>query len=94
MNIKGIQVTIKATTLSALITLCAPGSLRAQSTAFTYKGRLNTNGSPATGIVRALAVSGSNLYADAVDRVERWDGSSWSALGSGVGAAVYALERQ
>jgi hypothetical protein len=35
--------------LCLLIVLCATDSLRAQSTTFTYQGRLNDGGSPATG---------------------------------------------
>jgi trimeric autotransporter adhesin len=52
-------------------------------------------------IVYALAVSGSDLYVggqfttaggSAATNIAKWDGSSWSALGSGVnGYAVYAL---
>jgi hypothetical protein len=50
--------------------------------------------------VNALAVSGTNLYAGgdftyaggSVARyVAKWDGSAWSALGSGVNSTVYAL---
>jgi hypothetical protein len=52
------------------------------------------------GSVVALAVSGSNVYAgggftnaggSAANYIAKWDGSSWSALGSGVGSTVYAL---
>ncbi len=50
--------------------------------------------------VRSIAVSDTNIYiggtfgyADGlpVDHVAKWDGSSWSALGSGLGDSVYAL---
>ena len=50
--------------------------------------------------VAALAVSGTNLYAagcftnageTAVNYIALWDGSSWSALGSGTGPGVSAL---
>ena len=45
------------------------------------------------GMVRALAVSGSDLYAggsfttaggSAANRIAKWNGSGWSALGSGM----------
>ena len=48
----------------------------------------------------ALAVSGTNLYAGgyfttaggvAANNIAKWDGSAWSALGSGMDGAVYAL---
>ena len=57
-------------------------------------------GAGANNIVRALAVSGANLYAggdftmagsDLANYVARWDGSSWSAMGSGMNNTVYAL---
>jgi hypothetical protein len=50
--------------------------------------------------VIALAVSGNNLYAGGAfttaggvpaNNVAKWNGSAWSALGSGVNATVYAL---
>ncbi len=51
--------------------------------------------------VRALAVDGSgNLYAGGnfttaggvtVNYIAKWDGTSWSALGSGMNGTVYAL---
>jgi hypothetical protein len=50
--------------------------------------------------VRALAVSGSDLYAGGdfsmaggvtVSRIAKWNGSSWSALGSGTSDTVAAL---
>ena len=52
------------------------------------------------GIVYALAVSGSNVYAGGqftnsgemfINNIAKWDGSSWSALGSGMDHVVYAL---
>ena len=48
------------------------------------------------GYVHALAVSGTNLYAGGefttaggvpADNIATWDGSTWSALGAGIGAA-------
>jgi len=50
--------------------------------------------------VFALAVSGGTLYAGgsftsagggAANRIAQWDGSSWSALGSGMDNSVFAL---
>src|SRR5256885_11868144 len=50
--------------------------------------------------VSALAVSGSDLYAggefttaggSAANYIAKWNGSSWSALGSGMNSNVYAL---
>jgi trimeric autotransporter adhesin len=50
--------------------------------------------------VNALAVSGSTLYAggdfttaggSAANYIAQWNGSSWSALGSGMNSDVYAL---
>jgi hypothetical protein len=50
--------------------------------------------------VDALVVSGSNLYAggyftiaggNAANHVAKWDGSTWSALGSGMNDTVWAL---
>jgi hypothetical protein len=52
------------------------------------------------GIVYALAVSDSNLYAggnflqageSAANRIAKWNGTSWSALGSGMNGEVRAL---
>jgi hypothetical protein len=52
------------------------------------------------GNVSALAVSGGTLYASGaftwagghqVNYIAQWDGSSWSALGSGMNTFVYAL---
>jgi hypothetical protein len=52
------------------------------------------------GTVGALAVSGNDLYAAglftsagglAVTNIAKWDGNSWSALGSGINGAVLAL---
>src|SRR5437016_5069875 len=52
------------------------------------------------GEVDALAVLGSDLYAggefttaggSAANRIAKWDGSSWSALGSGMNGTVVAL---
>jgi hypothetical protein len=57
-------------------------------------------GPPGTSVsVSALAVSGSDLYAarrfttagGTVNYIAKWDGSSWSALGSGMDSNVLAL---
>ncbi len=53
-----------------------------------------------SGQVNAVAVSGSNVYVGgffstaggvAVSSIAKWDGTSWSALGTGVNGTVYAL---
>jgi len=80
--------------------------------AITVSGIAKWNGSSwsalgqgMNGVVVALAVSGSNLYAGGdftsatnsvggaitVNRIARWDGSSWSALGSGMDQPVTSL---
>jgi hypothetical protein len=50
--------------------------------------------------VSALAVSGSDVYAggvfttaggSAANSIAQWNGTTWSALGSGIGGGVYAL---
>ncbi|MBI3415083.1 MAG: hypothetical protein HY043_07155 [Verrucomicrobia bacterium] len=55
---------------------------------------------PPDGYVSALAVLGSNVYAGgnftkaggtAANNIARWDGSSWSELGSGINGVVLAL---
>src|SRR6185436_14123382 len=55
---------------------------------------------PFVSFVNSLAVSGSDLYAGgiftmaggtAATNIAKWNGSSWSALGSGLNGHVYAL---
>src|SRR5439155_1174288 len=62
-------------------------------------------GNGVDGTVEALAVSGNDLYVGgyvaqanargaspvAANRVARWDGAAWSALGSGVDNTLFAL---
>ena len=60
-------------------------------------------GSPTNGVnfdVYAIAVSGSNVYVggqftqaggSSANYIAKWNGSSWSALGSGMDGTVYAL---
>ena len=47
-------------------------------------------GSGMNGIVWALAVSGTNLYAGGLS-ISKWDGGAWSALASLMSGGVYAL---
>ncbi len=45
-----------------------------------------------TGLVRAVAVSGGDVYAGGFfTHVAKWNGSSWSRLGLGINGLVYAL---
>src|SRR5215472_420041 len=62
--------------------------------------QLEPLGSGMNGVVGALAVSDSDLYAGgaftnaggiAANYIAKWNGSTWSALGSGVNSYVYAL---
>jgi len=55
------------------------------------------------GEVRALAVSGSNVYAggwfataggSGANRIAKWNGNTWSALGSGISAGVILMWRR
>jgi hypothetical protein len=57
-------------------------------------------GSGLNGIVRAMAVSGSNIFVGGdfsiaggsnVNFVAKWDGSAWSSLGSGMNSNIFAL---
>jgi hypothetical protein len=63
-------------------------------------GTVATIGNEQTVAVSALAVSGSDVYAGgdfisaggvAANGIAKWDGSSWTALGTGMNEAVYAL---
>ncbi|SPE50519.1 conserved exported hypothetical protein [Verrucomicrobia bacterium] len=87
--------------LAALaLTLSVPG--RADTPTFSDANWVSL-GSGMNGTVFALAASGTNLYAAGrfttaggipANNIARWDGSAWSALGSGMGGDypyVYAL---
>lgn len=61
-------------------------------------GMVNFGGTIFNGVVTALAVSGSDLYAGgafitagetAANRVAKWNGSTWSALGSGLSGGTF-----
>jgi hypothetical protein len=63
-------------------------------------GAWSALGSGVSGSVRAIAISGSHLYAggyfttaggNPVSNIARWDGAAWSALGAGVNAYVNSL---
>ncbi|HYE58330.1 MAG TPA: hypothetical protein VD948_07475, partial [Rhodothermales bacterium] len=63
------------------------------STAFPFK--------PLNGTVTAIAISGSDVYVGgtftnaggntSADRIARWDGTAWNALGSGLNGTVSAI---
>ena len=61
---------------------------------------LDTSNSNLNGSIRAIAVSGTHVYAGGdftevgslrVNRVMKWDGRKWSALGEGVNGTVWAI---
>src|SRR5437867_1503923 len=74
-----------------------------EAATFTDANWISMGGTPGAddGIVRAAAVDGSgNLYiaggfmtvgGTPANHIAKWNGSSWSALGSGVNGQVYAL---
>src|SRR5262249_22910409 len=79
----------------------ANGIAKLDGTRWSALGSGLTGSSPNVPTVWALAVVGSNLYAGgnftnaggvAATNIAKWNGSSWSALGSGMaGGSVYAL---
>ncbi|WP_223827677.1 T9SS type A sorting domain-containing protein [Hymenobacter armeniacus] len=73
---------------------------RWDGTAWSSLGSGPANGLTSQGYVQALAVVGSDLYAGgfftqvggvATQNLARWDGTSWSRVGTGTNGAVYAL---
>jgi len=57
-------------------------------------------GNGVNGTVRAIAISGGNVYVggsftlaggNSANNIAKWNGSSWSAIGSGVGSTVNAI---
>ena len=54
-----MKIRITSFLFAALLAPAIPADSRAQSTAFTYQGRLNQNGAPATGLCnRSCALHG------------------------------------
>ena len=82
---------------------CATWTVAAYGAAMFSDANWLPLGSGLNGAVNALAVSGNTLYAggsftkaggNAANYIAQWNGSSWSALGSGIGGlypCVYAL---
>jgi hypothetical protein len=100
MNRQRLKVTLRRAILPCLIAMIIPpvSNFAADST-FT-DANWSSLASGMNGSVRALAVSGTNLYAGGsftlaggvpANYVAKWNGSTWSPLGSGVNSAVRAL---
>jgi hypothetical protein len=86
---------------------CNSGNTTANRVAKWNGSAWSTLGSGVNGTVDALAVSGSDVYVggeftqvcgylclignNTVNHIAKWNGSAWSALGSGVNDVVYAL---
>ncbi|MBF9219563.1 T9SS type A sorting domain-containing protein [Hymenobacter sp. BT662] len=73
---------------------------RWDGTTWSSLGTGPANGLTSPGYVQALAVAGSDLYVGgyfnqaggaATQNLAKWNGSSWSSLGTGANNAVYAL---
>src|SRR5262245_47599845 len=86
---------------NSCVAAIAFGAFNLKSAAQTFSDvNWSSLGSGVNGSVRALAVSGTNIYAGGLftsaggvtaNHVAKWNGSMWSALGSGMDSSVLAL---
>ena len=91
------------TTLGAVVLAGSPYEVVELANATVVVGLGDGSTTPrvaAGGVIAALAVSGSDLYAGgnvdrirdvAVGHIARWDGSAWQPLGTGLDAPVHAI---